>query len=144
MRRTCLKCGHENEAASGTELEACPLCGAIYSRVAAAATTVRASTPGPRARRPMSLQEYVDSMRDDSIYPTFRQVVNAFGVVGYLLALVAGLGAIYTLLKINIAAGISGLAFAIFLVIVTRLGKEMSLMLADASDALVRLASRQD
>ena len=143
MRRTCLKCGHGNEAASGTELEACPLCGAIYSRVAAAAT-VRASTPGPRARRPMSLQEYVDSMRDDSIYPTFRQVVNAFGVVGYLLALVAGLGAIYTLLKINIAAGISGLAFAIFLVIVTRLGKEMSLMLADASDALVRLASRQD
>lgn len=36
MQKTCLKCGHVNEFATGAELEACPSCGAIYSRVEAA------------------------------------------------------------------------------------------------------------
>ncbi len=36
MMRTCQKCGHMNAAATGAELEACPECGAIYSRVASA------------------------------------------------------------------------------------------------------------
>ena len=37
MNRTCLKCGNVNAAATGSELEACPVCGAINSRVEAAA-----------------------------------------------------------------------------------------------------------
>ena len=36
MQKTCLKCGHVNAAATGDALEACPACGAIYSRVEAA------------------------------------------------------------------------------------------------------------
>lgn len=36
MIKNCLKCGHVNENANGQELEACPQCGAIYSRVEAA------------------------------------------------------------------------------------------------------------
>lgn len=33
MERTCLKCGFFHTAATGAELEECPKCGAIYSRV---------------------------------------------------------------------------------------------------------------
>lgn len=34
--KKCLKCGHENPAASGALGEACPACGAIYAKVEAA------------------------------------------------------------------------------------------------------------
>lgn len=33
--RQCLKCGHLNAESTGSELEPCPACGAIYSRVEA-------------------------------------------------------------------------------------------------------------
>ena len=33
MERTCLKCGHVNASANGSDLEACPKCGAIYAKV---------------------------------------------------------------------------------------------------------------
>ena len=48
MLKHCLKCGHANPCATGAELDACPECGAIYSRVEAAQaaqTAARASTP---------------------------------------------------------------------------------------------------
>ncbi len=48
MLKHCLKCGHANPSATGAELDACPECGAIYSRVEtaqAAQTAARASTP---------------------------------------------------------------------------------------------------
>ncbi|AVO33022.1 hypothetical protein C6570_01190 [Ottowia oryzae] len=83
-------------------------------------------------------------LRENSIYPTFRQVVNIFAIVGYVLAALVALGALFSLVKVNIGAGLLGLAFAIFLVVVTRMSKEMSLMVADASDALVRMAARTE
>jgi hypothetical protein len=33
MKKVCLKCGTENTAATGEHAEACPSCGAIYSKV---------------------------------------------------------------------------------------------------------------
>jgi len=33
MIETCLKCGHVNNASTGDDTEACPQCGAIYSKV---------------------------------------------------------------------------------------------------------------
>ena len=41
MQRRCLKCDHLNQAADGGDLEACPKCGAIYSRVEAMAAAGR-------------------------------------------------------------------------------------------------------
>lgn len=151
MKKQCLKCGLVNENATGDELEACPGCGAIYSRVAAAAAAARGVLPTPQGagpaaspRRPVQVGAYVTQLRENSIYPTFRQVVNIFAIVGYVLAALVALGALFSLVKVNIGAGLLGLAFAIFLVVVTRMSKEMSLMVADASDALVRMAARQE
>lgn len=51
MQKTCLKCGHVNAAASGAELEACPACGAIYSRVEEAmAAKARRATASAQAQ----------------------------------------------------------------------------------------------
>lgn len=55
MQRKCLKCGHRNPDATGSELEACPSCGAIYSRVEAAFAakgSVRAAAPPPAPAPP--------------------------------------------------------------------------------------------
>ena len=50
MLKHCLKCGHANPCATGAELDACPQCGAIYSRVEAAmaakATAARVQKAG--------------------------------------------------------------------------------------------------
>ncbi len=50
MMKTCQKCGHMNAAATGDELEACPACGAIYSRVAAAMAARAAGAGMPAAK----------------------------------------------------------------------------------------------
>lgn len=41
MLETCLKCGHVNNASTGDDAEACPQCGAIYSKVEAAMAAKR-------------------------------------------------------------------------------------------------------
>jgi len=41
MIETCLKCGHVNNAAAGHDTEACPKCGAIYSKVEMAMAAAR-------------------------------------------------------------------------------------------------------
>lgn len=46
MQRKCLKCEHVHANATGDELEACPPCGAIYTRVEAA--RAKAQLPGQR------------------------------------------------------------------------------------------------
>lgn len=43
--RTCLKCGHINPKADGGYLEACPQCGAIYTKVERALAARRAEEP---------------------------------------------------------------------------------------------------
>lgn len=47
MIETCLKCGHVNNASTGDDYEACPQCGAIYSKVARAMAPRQAKTKGP-------------------------------------------------------------------------------------------------
>lgn len=47
MIETCLKCGHVNNASTGGDSEACPQCGAIYSKVARAMAPRQGKTKGP-------------------------------------------------------------------------------------------------
>ncbi len=52
MIETCLKCGHVNNASTGDDSEACPQCGAIYSKVemAMAQRQAKPEAPGFEAR----------------------------------------------------------------------------------------------
>lgn len=47
MIETCLKCGHVNNAWTGNDSEACPQCGAIYSKVEAAMAQRQTKAQGP-------------------------------------------------------------------------------------------------
>ena len=49
MLKHCMKCGHANPDAAGAELEACPECGAIYSRVEAAMAAKAAAAKAQKA-----------------------------------------------------------------------------------------------
>lgn len=174
--RTCLKCGHNNPQAQQTDLEACPNCGAIYSRVEQAAAAGRLRPPSSRfadsalipdivkaaanpsptvptaATAPAMTQRHVqaaqavpfiDLLRGQSNYPTFRGLVKLFAWVGYI---VWGIGALVAVIA-AFAAGLPGAAIGALVVgplmiVLTRVFHEAALMMADASDAAVRTAEQ--
>lgn len=162
MQRTCVKCGHTNPQATGTSDEACPQCGAIYSKASATAArpAERASGFGHQAGRPSGfgrtsiLEEppprqvddhraYVQDMRARSLYPTVRAFVNLgfyFGLAIAALVVIGGaFGAFSTggVFKLLVALGIAAV-----ILFFTMAWREISLMLADLSDAAVRMAAR--
>lgn len=171
MQKTCLKCGHVNPSATGADLEACPNCGAIYSRVEAAwadSGQVRAAQPplsdGPPSARPSAFAPmpapapttrrtryrasdtaaFLDSLRDHTNYPTFRAVVRFVEIASYLAAaLLAALGGM--LIKNGVyLGGIGTLLAAFYGAIVARFAKEAFFMLADGCDALVQTAAMRE
>lgn len=155
MQKTCLKCGHVNPSATGDDLEACPSCEAIYSRVEAAlARKSQSKPPAPApAPRPPAPAPFVwkgreaiflDQLRRDSNYPTFRSVVGLFTGIGYLLAAVVALGGATAMVTTNFLVGGIPLLVAVVIFVLTRLGKEIWLMVADGCDALVHMAARQE
>ncbi len=159
MKKTCLKCGHVNAAATGDDLEACPSCGAIYSRVEAALAAKGATAPRspvqPVARRlqartddDMDVADFAKTMRAQSLYPTFRSLVKLFYWFWILMAIFTAIGTAIAVWKMSGPAGfglaITGLFAVLFFVLVARLVSETSLMIADLSDAAVRLAAQQE
>ena len=143
----CPKCNKLNANATGAPDEACPHCGVIYAKARPGALPVAAP-----ARRvvvadapPSSAQEFLKELRAKSAYPAFRAVVGFATIVGYLitaLAVVAGIVATWK------GAGpgpvIYGLLGGFALYVATRVFKEMWLMLADLTDATVRMARESD
>ena len=169
MQRKCLKCGHINNSATGEELEACPQCGAIYSRVEAALAARSAAGAAPMSARPaptpppissfaqrsqtktekeLDVHEFAETMRSGSLYPTFRSLVKVFYWFWMLLAVVAAIGTLVTVFMGSglgrIGGGLVGLFGTLFFILLARLTSETSLMLADLSDAAVRIAAKQE
>ena len=93
MQKHCLKCGQANPAATGDEMEACPGCGAIYSRVEAAmaaraAAAQRRTTP----REPQDEEETQTQAATSGL--TQRQIVGLVGAavlaIGVFMPLLSG------------------------------------------------------
>ena len=91
-------------------------------------------------------QRYLEKLRGASAYPVFRKVVAVVTVVGYLIAGSFAFGAVLpavlgggdrigpsTMMMLSVAA---------LIVIMARVGKEISLMVADIADAVLDFASR--
>ena len=165
MNKTCLKCGHPNPNASGDPLEACPSCGAIYSRVEAAwgvrpngatagaaqAAPAHAAHAAPAApvappAEADTVGEFAVWMRLESLYPTFRSLVELVYWVWVVLAVVCFAGALVGAWNGEGAARagtfFGGVVLGLLFLIVAKVTREMSLMLADLADAAVRIASR--
>jgi predicted RNA-binding Zn-ribbon protein involved in translation (DUF1610 family) len=170
--RSCKKCGHLHLQATHAELEACPECGAIYSRVEAAIKEgkftaftqpipkpappppqPKAVEPTPQAAAPIApptlsapkqidTKPYIEVLREQSNYPNFRAFVNFCTGFGYLVAAVLCIGGLLTR---NLSGATIGICSAIFIVIISKFGKESFSMLADLSDSAAIIAenSRQ-
>ncbi len=155
MNRQCLKCNHLKLDATGDELEACPACGAIYSRVEAAwadkstRAPVQVQAPKQAGRLDaLDIAAFADVLRADSLYPTFRALVKLGYWAWILVAAVVFIGAWVVLFRGpgepgagRIGAFVIGLGMSALIYIMGRLIREMSLMLADLSDASVRTAA---
>lgn len=137
------------------EDEACPKCGAIYSRVEAylkaeQARTTSSKPPGmvaqvsrfPSGRMNARLvdPDFVITMRNESLYPTFRSLVRITTWLIYLLAFITIFIAIFRVE--GVAARISMMVGAITMAVIATAAKEAALMLADMSDATVIQAAR--
>ena len=158
MSKRCLKCQHVAEI-EYSAIAACPACGAVYSKVeslaqaaapqaepeavAAAAAPLKRpiDVPPTPAARP-SPSKFIDELRAESIYPTFRGFVQVFYVIGLVLAGAIFIGGLVTTFfgGRNPMAFFGGLFMAVLFVLIARLFKETWLMIADLSDATVRVA----
>jgi len=152
ISKQCLKCGQTASIDPSTTL-ACPHCGAIYSKVEAVAQTQapRRAVPAAPIRQQtagdgtdVDPAEFVDTLRAASIYPTFRAVANLLYWCGVVLAVLILLGGLSLSMRAGFPAAIGGIAGGLLVFIFARVGKEMSLMLADLSDATVRMAANAE
>ena len=93
-------------------------------------------------------QKYLDKLRINSSYPTFRGFVNSLATAGYVLAglivlvaVFAGLaGGSVTSFGIGAVMTVLGVIIGLFF----RAAKEASLMLADIADATLDSAGKKD
>lgn len=111
----------------------CPACEVVYNKVDAALSRQRTATP------------FISTLRAEGNYPVFRHVVTLAFWIGQLTAVAALIIAILLFVADHrtLILGFS-LGAAIIIHIMTRVLKEMFLMLADLSDATVRMAERQE
>lgn len=153
MQRECIKCGAVNRNASGADDEACPRCGAIYSKARAVSPQARrhdaaahgASTrPGAEsAYEEADHVGYVLVMRAATLYPTLRAVARVGHVVAMAVAALIAIGGMVALFTGRGAAALlGGLCGAALIAVIGRVWYESTIMLADLCDATVRVAAR--
>ena len=133
MLKICVRCGHNNPKATGADDEACPSCGAIYSK----------ARPVPRGGA-LTLPAYVEALRAQTLYPTFRGVTGILHwVIWFTTIMIALLSIVMaTFGEFRLAAG--SLVLTLLFWVFSRAAKEGALMLADLADAMVRLAASRD
>ncbi len=135
MNRHCTKCNYINATATGEVNEACPDCGTVYSKL-----------PGDRQIDP--IHEYAKTMRAQTLYPTFRAWVKINYFVWNLfaaLSLIAGLVALVNGRGMGSGSGlVVGIFLTFFFHFIGKVSSELTVMLADMSDASVRAAAKLD
>lgn len=149
--KQCLKCGHSAQYDTDQPIS-CPSCGAIYSKVEQSLREGPAPRPRPVARLTPTLSRsdepdhhaFAAQLRQESLYPTFRTVVKIAYWLGVLAAVLVAIGGIVTSFSAGASALIGGIAIGALIFVFAKVGKEMSLMLADLSDATIRSAAKTE
>jgi len=147
--KRCLKCDHV-ATFEGAQPLVCPECGAVYSKVeealrngAPARRRQEDSMPASRySDRTLEVHEFAGRMRDESLYPFWRKLVGLVSILGYIVAVILLVAAFIAISQASVTTGLIGIGVSAFVAIMTRVGKEASLMLADLSDATIHLAAK--
>lgn len=149
--KQCLKCGHTAQYDTDQPIS-CPSCGAIYSKVEQSLREGPTPRPRPIARPTHALSRsdepdhhaFAIQLRQESLYPAFRTVVKIAYWLGVLAAVLIAIGGIATSFSTGASALIGGIALGALIFVFAQVGKEMSLMLADLSDATIRSAAQTE
>lgn len=87
------------------------------------------------------MHKFIDTLRSNTNYPTYRALISVFAAIGYLAA--AGIAVVGIIaIDRSPAATILGIALGALIVILTRMLREVWIMAADIADAVVDSASR--
>lgn len=164
--KQCLKCNHVTTFEGSPPL-ACPECGAVYSKVEEALRSgapmrtrnatadsgfANSALPTPKAWSAISqtrdedgldVHAFAKNMRNDSLYPAWRKIVGFFTILGYVVAVILLIAA-FVVGRDSVWSLLVGFGSAAMIALAAKVGKELSLMLADLSDATVRIAARQE
>jgi hypothetical protein len=94
-------------------------------------------------------RKYLARIRSDSAYPAFRVIVNVVNLLLYALGGIAFAGAIVFGFGLGRADSnppmlFVGMAMGIFYVVLGKVFREVSLMLADVADSITDLNSRYE
>lgn len=140
MERHCLKCGHLNPNAEGDDLEACPACGAIYSRVAAVWNGKQTQVRTEAFNRTASKGDFLDQLRDETAYPVYRWWEKLYYRITLIVAVLTFLAGMFRLFQDSVGLGFGMCVLALLLAVAARFIHEAAQMFADMSDAAVRTA----
>jgi hypothetical protein len=98
-----------------------------------------------------SKQKYIQKIRSQSAYPTFRSLVRIIAILFYLVggiillrALVTGLAAMPREGSTGILVLLTGAVFGLFSIAIGRVTQEAASMLADIADSITDYNSRSD
>jgi hypothetical protein len=94
-------------------------------------------------------KQYLDRIRSDSAYPAFRSVVNIIALLLYAVGILLLLAGVLVGFGVggagkNFGALIAGIVLGLFYVILGKIVREVSLMLADVADSITDLNSRNE
>jgi hypothetical protein len=93
-------------------------------------------------------QQYLNAIRSESAYPTYRGIINLVVYVYYALAGIAVLGALSNAFSapgffVGVFMLIAGLVVAAMIVVLARFFREAALILADIGDTAVDVGARR-
>src|SRR3989338_7713053 len=160
----CPQCGYAREEADSETLRTnCPACGVVHvsQLVKVPPLSKWNSDPLPRPDTeqlpPISVStselntfhvrdSYLKELRERSCYPMFRSVISVGSFVGYFIAALMPIFAMFGFFKLwgyeRWLFVLGCLALSLVIAVLTKLGAEASLMLADSADAIVHSSAR--
>ena len=172
MEKTCLKCGKVGHT-TGNPLDACTHCGAIYAKVEAAHANAglrpkAAPAPAPIPELPAGLlatgkraatvkashtsrEQFVEQLRQESLYPTTRWWVNAVHkvvtifciIMCVIIAIGALMSSFFSGKAVLLGTFIGAAVFGIFWLF-SKISTELAMAVVDMADASVRTAYTQE
>jgi hypothetical protein len=94
-------------------------------------------------------QQYIDTLRSNTAYPTYRGIIGIIALLGYILAgisalgsLISGLGGMRNSFFGGLGILIFGFIFAALIFFLARFWKEAALILVDIGDSITEANSR--
>ena len=96
-----------------------------------------------------SKQQYLASIRSNSAYPVYRGFIGIIALLGYVLAALAGVGAVIGGLAAmtqsfmgGLVVIVAGAVYAVLVFLLARFFKEAALILVDIGDSVAEANSR--